>query len=149
MAMILEIEKIEFGNNVKRYRGSKKLSLAGLAALAGIEKKQVNEIEHGRIDVTLSTITKLVMALEVTPNDLIPSQISAHSDEKREVAAFGVNVKYYRTLRKFSLANLAQLAGMQKKQVINIENKTPDIRLTTVIRLTRALEIRANDLIPH
>jgi transcriptional regulator with XRE-family HTH domain len=141
MAMILEIEKIEFGNNVKRYRGSKKLSLAGLAALAGIEKKQVNEIEHGRIDVTLSTITKLVLALEVTPNDLIPSQESAHKDGKREVAAFGANVKYYRTLRKLSQANLAQLAG--------IENKTPDIRLTTVIKLIRALEVRPNDLISN
>jgi len=72
MATDGKIEILEFGKKVKYYRKERKLSQRELAALAGIEPKQVLKIEQGTSDIRLSTAMKLIWALKVAPNDLIP-----------------------------------------------------------------------------
>lgn len=69
-----KIELKEFGQNIKKYRKERKLSLRGLAALAGLEHKQINEIEKGESDIRFTTIVKLIWALEVDANDLFPKR---------------------------------------------------------------------------
>ncbi|NLR58851.1 helix-turn-helix transcriptional regulator [Chitinophaga polysaccharea] len=76
MATDKKIEIVEFGKKIKHYRKERKLSQAGLAALAGIEPKQVLNIEQGTSDIRLSTAMKLIWALKVAPNDVIPFSIS-------------------------------------------------------------------------
>ncbi|SFD65168.1 Helix-turn-helix [Chitinophaga sp. CF118] len=72
MSTTNKIELKEFGKNIKKYRKERKLSLRGLAALAGMEHKQITEIEKGESDIRLSTAIKLIWALKVEPNDVFP-----------------------------------------------------------------------------
>jgi transcriptional regulator with XRE-family HTH domain len=67
-----KIELKEFGKNINKYRKERKLSLRALAALAGMEHKQITEIEKGESDIRLSTVIKLIWALKVEPNDVLP-----------------------------------------------------------------------------
>jgi transcriptional regulator with XRE-family HTH domain len=76
MATDKKVEILEFGKKIKYYRKERKLSQAGLAALAGIEPKQVLNIEQGTSDIRLSTAMKLIWALKIEPNDVIPFSIS-------------------------------------------------------------------------
>ncbi|HVI45217.1 MAG TPA: helix-turn-helix transcriptional regulator [Chitinophaga sp.] len=82
MAIDKKIEIVEFGKKIKFYRKQRKLSQAGLAALAGIEPKQVLNIEQGTSDIRLSTAMKLIWALNIAPNDVIPYSIRPESEGK-------------------------------------------------------------------
>ncbi|ASZ09879.1 helix-turn-helix domain-containing protein [Chitinophaga pendula] len=62
---------IKFGQNLKSLREAKSLSQRALAALADMEHIQVGKIERGESDVRLSTVIKLMLALEVDANELL------------------------------------------------------------------------------
>lgn len=66
-----------FGANIKKIRESKKMTQFDLATAmnnlgseSSIEKTTVSRIENGRTNVTLSTIIKLSLALEIDVQDL-------------------------------------------------------------------------------
>jgi transcriptional regulator with XRE-family HTH domain len=60
-----------FGNNLKKIRLSKKLSIRKLALEAEIDYSHLNEIEKGRTNPTLTTILVLAAALEIDPCQLL------------------------------------------------------------------------------
>lgn len=60
-----------FGENLRRIRNDKKMSQEALGLEAGLAKNQVGLIELGKVNVTLSTIKKLAVALDVAPKDLL------------------------------------------------------------------------------
>jgi transcriptional regulator with XRE-family HTH domain len=60
-----------FGNNLKRHRKAKKLSLRQFAALADIDHAMIDRYERGITNPSLTTIAKLAEALEVEPADLL------------------------------------------------------------------------------
>lgn len=68
------IELKEFGANLKSIRELKGLTLPQLAAISELDDKQIGKIEKGQRDIRLSTVIKLLWALEVDANDLFPKK---------------------------------------------------------------------------
>lgn len=62
-------EKImkEFGERLKKIRTEKKLSTRALADIAEMDFGNINEIENGKINPSLTTIVLLAEALEIDP----------------------------------------------------------------------------------
>jgi len=68
----MEIELKEFGKNLRDARKKKGLTLDELAVISELDSKQIGKIENGLVDIRLKTLIKLIRALDVAPNDLIP-----------------------------------------------------------------------------
>ena len=62
---------ISFGNNLKRRRKAKGLSLRQFAALADIDHAMIDRYERGITNPSLTTIGKLAEALEIEPYELL------------------------------------------------------------------------------
>lgn len=60
-----------FGNNLKKIRLSKKLSIRKLALEADMDYSHLHRIEKGEANPTLTTILVLAEALSVPPSDLL------------------------------------------------------------------------------
>jgi transcriptional regulator with XRE-family HTH domain len=54
---------------------------------------------------------------------------------------FGKNVRKARLKRGLSQEQLAEVADLHRTEISHIERSTRDIRLTTAVRVARALEI--------
>jgi len=54
-----------FGNNLRAIRKSKGISMEKLALEAGIDYSQIFDIEHGKINTTISTIHLIAKALNI------------------------------------------------------------------------------------
>lgn len=75
---IIELYKKQFGKNLKRIREEKTMSQFDLATAMNnlssdsfIEKTTISRIENARTNVTLSTMIKLSVALEVDVKKLL------------------------------------------------------------------------------
>jgi transcriptional regulator with XRE-family HTH domain len=66
----------KFGQRIRNIRKEKGLSQRELAAMAEMEHKQVLKIEKGESDIRLTTVLKLLWALQAEPNEVIPYQSS-------------------------------------------------------------------------
>ncbi len=64
-----------FGDNLKRFRTEKNLSLRELAASADMEHKHIEALEKGVINHKLTTIFALAWALSINPSELIKIDI--------------------------------------------------------------------------
>lgn len=60
-----------FGNNLKRHRKAKELSLRQFAALADIDHAMIDRYERGVTNPSLTTVARLAEALEIEPADLL------------------------------------------------------------------------------
>lgn len=60
------------GKNIRTTRGSRDISQHDLAAACNYEKSNMNRIEAGRTNVTIGTINKIAIALNVSPKALLP-----------------------------------------------------------------------------
>jgi transcriptional regulator with XRE-family HTH domain len=74
---------IAFGNRVRDLRKKKKLSMEALAADAGIEYKQLANVELGKINTTISTAQAIAGALEIPLNKLFDFDISQNKAIKK------------------------------------------------------------------
>jgi transcriptional regulator with XRE-family HTH domain len=63
-----------------------------------------------------------------------------------QLVAFGRTVRKARRDRELSQEALADEAGLSAKHVGEIERANKDPRLTTVLKLARALELRSGEL---
>ncbi|HMJ03458.1 MAG TPA: helix-turn-helix transcriptional regulator [Conexibacter sp.] len=63
-----------------------------------------------------------------------------------QLDAFGRTVRKARRDRELSQEALADRAGLSSKHVGEIERANKDPRLTTVLRLARALDVRSSEL---
>lgn len=61
----------KLGENLKALRTKKNITQTGLAKTLGVDKSFVSNIESGKTNPTLSTITNLAQALEVSTNELL------------------------------------------------------------------------------
>jgi transcriptional regulator with XRE-family HTH domain len=60
-----------FGENLKKLRKNKKLSRETLAAIAGIEAKQIYRIEAESQSPTVATVVAIALALKLHPKKLL------------------------------------------------------------------------------
>lgn len=61
----------KFGENLKKIRESRNLSLRALSALCTIDYSDISKMESGKINITILTLQELAEALEVKPKKLI------------------------------------------------------------------------------
>lgn len=58
-----------------------------------------------------------------------------------ELTALGSRIKAVRESRGLSIRDLAELAGINKSQIVRIESGQSDPHYTTLLRIARALEV--------
>jgi transcriptional regulator with XRE-family HTH domain len=63
------------------------------------------------------------------------------------VQHFGQNVRAARQARGWTQEDLSHASGLAVVQVSRIERGTREIRLTTLLRLVKALEVRPDELL--
>lgn len=64
-----------------------------------------------------------------------------------QLEAFGRTVRKTRRDRELSQEALADRAGLSSKHIGEIERANKDPRLTTVLKLARALDVRSSELL--
>jgi transcriptional regulator with XRE-family HTH domain len=64
----------EFGERLKDARMTNNLSLRDLAAKADLDYGNINEIENGKINPSLTTVVILAEALGIAAADLLPKK---------------------------------------------------------------------------
>jgi transcriptional regulator with XRE-family HTH domain len=61
----------KLGRNLKRIRTEKKMSQGDIARALGVDRGYISNIENGKRNPTLATITKLAEALKVSVDELL------------------------------------------------------------------------------
>ena len=61
----------KLGENLKKIRINKNITQTELAEKLGVDKSFVSNLENGKTNPTLSTITNIAQALEVSANELL------------------------------------------------------------------------------
>jgi transcriptional regulator with XRE-family HTH domain len=61
----------KLGENLKKLRIKKDINQIELARILGVDRSFVSNIENGKNNPTLSTITSLAKALDVSTNELL------------------------------------------------------------------------------
>lgn len=61
----------QFGENLKKIRMAKGLSLRALAANCDLDDSNISKIEQGKSDIQLSTLFELAKGLGVEPMELL------------------------------------------------------------------------------
>lgn len=67
-----------FGKNVKEERLRQGLSQSDLAKYSGLERTHITNIEKGKINITIDTIEKISLALNVDLNNLFKKEVILH-----------------------------------------------------------------------
>lgn len=67
----IKAAKIQFGENLKKIREGKGMTLKEVEAGCSLEDTKISKIEQGKFDVRLSTILELAKGLEVVPSKLV------------------------------------------------------------------------------
>ena len=61
-----------FGNQIKKLREEKGISIRELASRSGLEYSQVQRIEKGKVNLALTTLMALSEGLEIHPSKIFP-----------------------------------------------------------------------------
>lgn len=64
-------ESKKLGENLRKIRTKKDITQTGLAETLGVDKSFISNIENGKTNPTLSTITSIAKALGVSSNELL------------------------------------------------------------------------------
>jgi transcriptional regulator with XRE-family HTH domain len=64
-------ESKKLGENLRKIRTKKDITQTGLAETLGVDKSFISNIENGKTNPTLSTITNLAQTLGVSTNELL------------------------------------------------------------------------------
>lgn len=67
----MKTESAKLGKNMKKIRTEKGISQGDIARALGLGRGYVSNIENGKTNPTLSTITNLAKALGVSTNELL------------------------------------------------------------------------------
>lgn len=62
-----------------------------------------------------------------------------------ELTALGSRIKAVRESKGLSIRDLAELAGINKSQIVRIESGQSDPHYTTLLRIARALEVSVGE----
>jgi len=71
----IDIAKRKFGEHLKKIRESKDLSLLKLSYNCSLDESNISKIEHGKVNITLSTILELAKGLDVPPKKLLDFEV--------------------------------------------------------------------------
>lgn len=63
--------KKKFGKNLQKIRLSKNMSLLDVSYACALDDSRISKIEHGRYNISLSTIVELAKGLDVPAAELL------------------------------------------------------------------------------
>jgi ribosome-binding protein aMBF1 (putative translation factor) len=66
----LELRQL-LADNVRRFRNARKVSQEGLAALAGLHRTYVSQVERKVVNTSVDNIAKLALALQIHAGELL------------------------------------------------------------------------------
>ncbi|HMH22321.1 MAG TPA: helix-turn-helix transcriptional regulator [Puia sp.] len=61
----------KFGENLRKLRKQKKLSLRQMSYACSIDNSKIAKIEKGKVNITYTTLLQLALALEIHPSSLL------------------------------------------------------------------------------
>ncbi len=67
----MQSESTKLGKNLKRIRTEKKMSQGDIMRALGCSRSYISNIENGKTNPTLTTISKLAKAVDVSTNELL------------------------------------------------------------------------------
>ena len=67
----IETAKRRFGKNLQQIRKEKGMSLLDVSYNCSLGDGRISEIEHGKLNITLTTILELAKGLEINPSKLL------------------------------------------------------------------------------
>ena len=62
---------IQLGARIKELRKSRKMTQWELADAAKLAHSNISEIEHGKVSIQTTTLVKIILALDVEPNEIL------------------------------------------------------------------------------
>ena len=65
----------KFGENLRKLRNEKGLSLREMSYACSIDNSKIAKIEKGKINITLTTLLQLSVALEIHPSTLLDYEL--------------------------------------------------------------------------
>ena len=65
----------EFGENLRKLRNDKGLSLREMSYACSIDNSKIAKIEKGKINITLTTLLQLAVALEIHTSTLLDYEL--------------------------------------------------------------------------
>lgn len=74
------------GKNVKGYREILGLSQEALADIAGVHRTYINQVEQGRVNISIINIFKIAKALKVEANVLLIQDSSKKNKPKKTIS---------------------------------------------------------------
>jgi transcriptional regulator with XRE-family HTH domain len=75
---------IAVGSNLRAIRMKKKITQEELAHMAGIAVSQVGRIERGELNISISTLSVLARALDVSPKDMFDTLVGKDGKPPRK-----------------------------------------------------------------
>jgi transcriptional regulator with XRE-family HTH domain len=63
--------QLKFGENLRKIREKKNLSLNDLASRCNLDKSNISKIENGHFNISLTKIFDLATGLEIHPKELL------------------------------------------------------------------------------
>jgi transcriptional regulator with XRE-family HTH domain len=67
----IEVLKIQFGKHLQKLREAKKMSLLKMSYNCSLDESNISKIEHGKFNISLSTIFELAKGLDISPKKLL------------------------------------------------------------------------------
>jgi transcriptional regulator with XRE-family HTH domain len=100
---------MSLGENVKRIRKSKCLSILDIKELTGLSKSTISELENDKSSPTSNTLTKIAKALNVSIDDFFKTEIIQDNEID----------KLDKDLKDLS-PKLAKLSPSERKRILTI-----------------------------
>lgn len=63
------------GHNIRMRRTDKRWSIEHLALLLNTSQGHISNIENGKVDMVLSTLLRIIQALDCTISDVFPAEL--------------------------------------------------------------------------
>ena len=67
--------KQKFGQHLRKIRENKQLSLLKMSYNCSLDESNISKIEHGKFNISLSTIFELAKGLDISPKKLLDFEI--------------------------------------------------------------------------
>lgn len=144
-----------FAQRIQEARQRRGMTQTELAEIVGVSKASVSNWESSGHGMTLDSLTKLCLALEVNPNEiLLPAESSDWDSRKHngqggdfDPAAIGARLKEARSHRGLTQGELAERLQVTTMAVSFWERGERSISMEMLIRAAKVLDVRAADLI--
>ncbi len=136
-----DISAISFRVRCARFlraqRERQKISQEELAVRAGFHRTYVSYIERAVQNMSLENVEKLLVALGI---EVGGGEVSARG-------RFAVNLREVRTNKGLSQEKLAELAGLHRTYVSQVERSVVSISLDNIEKLAAALDVSEDQLV--